>query len=112
MNCKEVESLIVPFIKYRISDSNLELFLNHIKNCPDCYEELETYYMVYRGIEGLEKEDFVNYDLRGALAKHLSDASTYLRNQFLYHVLKYSLTTLAVIGLCITTLIQLRIWLF
>lgn len=112
MNCKEVESLIVPFIKYQISDTKLEVFLNHIKNCPACYEELEIYYMVYMGMEGLDKDDFVNYDLKGALAVHLSDAATYLRNRFLYHVFKYSITTLAVIGLCITTLIQLRIWFF
>ena len=44
MTCQEAEKLVVPYIKDELSPMELEEFIDHIKNCPNCREELEIHY--------------------------------------------------------------------
>ena len=111
MECKEIEHLIIPFIKYELSEEQLKEFLNHVETCPNCKEELEIYYMVYEGMKGLDEDDFTTYNLKDALLYHIEQGKQYLKEVYGYKVFKYALTTVSVIGLICAILIQLRIWL-
>ena len=41
MTCQEAERLVTPYIRDELSGDELEAFLNHIDECPNCREELE-----------------------------------------------------------------------
>ena len=50
MTCMEAEKMVVPYMKDELSPTELEDFLDHIKTCENCREELEIHYMVDAGI--------------------------------------------------------------
>ena len=54
MKCEETLSKIDGYINNNLSYREMEDFLEHIKNCPDCYDELETYYTITVGMKYLE----------------------------------------------------------
>ena len=50
MKCHDVQRMISGFIEEKLTDEQLEGFLEHIENCQDCYDELEVYYMITIGL--------------------------------------------------------------
>ena len=50
MKCHDVQRMIQGFIEKRLTDEQLEAFLEHIASCRDCYDELEVYYMIRTGL--------------------------------------------------------------
>lgn len=63
MNCREAQALISKYVQDQLDVKTLEAFLQHVKNCPDCMEELEVYYIVFTGIKRLDEDEniAVNY---------------------------------------------------
>lgn len=63
MNCREAQALITKYVQDQLDLKTLEAFLQHIKNCPDCMEELEVYYIVFHGIKRLDEDEniAINY---------------------------------------------------
>ena len=45
MNCQTAESMVNRYIEHDLSVNELEDFLDHVENCPSCYDELETLFM-------------------------------------------------------------------
>ena len=41
MNCQTAESMVNRYIEHDLSVDELENFLEHVENCPSCYDELE-----------------------------------------------------------------------
>ncbi len=41
MKCLECQKLIGPYLRKKLTDKELNEFLDHVEHCPDCYEELE-----------------------------------------------------------------------
>lgn len=56
MNCIEVQRLMMPFIDNKLSIEQLEEFMEHIKSCPDCMEELEVHYILLTGMRRLDAD--------------------------------------------------------
>lgn len=56
MNCIEVQRLMMPFIDNKLSMEQLEEFMEHIKSCPDCMEELEVHYILLTGMRRLDAD--------------------------------------------------------
>ena len=73
MTCREAQQMVMPYINHQLSDEELEAFLLHIEECPDCREELEIYFTVDYGIRQLD-DDTGAYDIPGALKKSLEQA--------------------------------------
>lgn len=71
MNCREAQSLIVPFIEDKLDDERLEAFLNHIENCSACYDELEVYFIVFSGTRQLDDDCEDISDFKGELRKYI-----------------------------------------
>lgn len=46
-NCQTAESMVNRYIEHDLSVNELEDFLDHVENCPSCYDELETYFIVH-----------------------------------------------------------------
>lgn len=109
MTCIEAEKMVIPYIDDKLSLSELEEFMEHIKTCENCREELEIYYMVDVGLKKLD-EDGGTYDIAGDLRRKLSDSAGILRRLTLFRITKYAVNTLTVMALAVMILLELRIW--
>ena len=110
MTCKEAESLVMPYIKNELTDEELFEFLEHIEHCPECREELEIYFTVDVGIRQLDSETG-NYNIKGALETEIEQSRERLEAVRLVKIVRYAVSTLSVMALIITVLLQCRIWL-
>ena len=110
MTCKEAESLVMPYIKNERTDEELFEFLVHIEHCPECREELEIYFTVDVGIRQLDSETG-NYNIKGALETAIEQSRERLEAVRLVKIVRYAVSTLSVMALIITVLLQCRIWL-
>ena len=64
MKCHDVQRMIQGFIEKRLTDEQLEAFLEHIASCRDCYDELEVYYMITTGLLQLDEEHSETLDFK------------------------------------------------
>ena len=74
MNCKEAEKSIAKFIENSLNDKEMDEFIVHVQECPQCMEELSIQYLVAVGMSRLEEGG--TFDLRGELEEKLSQAHT------------------------------------
>lgn len=71
MKCEEALMKISAYINNTLSGRELEDFIDHVENCPDCYDELETYYTIKVGIHYLEQDRQDAYNIPQMLKKDL-----------------------------------------
>ncbi len=57
MDCREAQSLINQFIDDRMDDDTAKAFIEHVRKCPSCYDDLEVNYTVMTVIRLLEDGD-------------------------------------------------------
>ena len=50
MKCREYELEVQDFLDNNLDDIKKEQFIRHVIKCPRCYDELEIYFSIYRGI--------------------------------------------------------------
>lgn len=110
MTCKEAEKLVMPYINDDLTDEELQEFLEHMETCPDCREELEIYFTVDVGIRQLDSETG-NYNIKGALEAAIERSRQRLMAVRIVKIARYSVSTLCVMALIVTVLLQCRIWL-
>ena len=72
MNCKEVEKMIPAFLVKQLKCRDLNQFLLHIEDCPECMEELTIQYLVMIGTSLIEEGK--SFNLRRALNELLLEA--------------------------------------
>ncbi len=79
MDCKEAQAKIPDYISGTLSPRELENFIAHIRKCPVCYEELETYFTIHLAVATLDddKPDFYNFS--GKLEKDIEEKEHMLR---------------------------------
>lgn len=68
---KEVIDMIPRYLSDDLSDRELVAFLGHINGCRDCYEELETMFMVDRTIHYLDDGEDGSFDLTPELIRDM-----------------------------------------
>ena len=87
LTCKEAAKMVVPYIHRQRRDKELRRFISHIKECPDCREELETYYIVYKGLMQLDEREELPMNIIEALNEDFADSEHYLKNMSLFYVI-------------------------
>lgn len=87
LTCKEATKMVVPYIHRQLRDKELRRFISHIKECPDCREELETYYIVYKGLMQLDEREELPMNIIEALNEDFADSEHYLKNMSLFYVI-------------------------
>ena len=90
MTCMEAEKMVIPYINDQLSVTELEDFIEHIKTCENCREELEI--------------------IVGDLKRKLESSEAVLRRFFTFQVARYAISTLMAMALVVMFLLQLRIW--
>lgn len=111
MTCREARKLIIPFIHDELSMEETRDFLQHVRGCKACMDELEIYYIVEAGLDKSDGED-IDYNLTAALNSHIREVYQKIFILFIGRVLKYSINTLMFFGVFIIAMMQLRIWFF
>ncbi len=74
MDCKEAKSLVNDYLSGNMDDPTCQAFIGHVKGCPSCYEELETYYTIDRVLSYLEDggdNESQSYNMRKLLTDDL-----------------------------------------
>ena len=69
MDCKNIEKLIPKFIKNECTPKEEVFVLEHIKECPECKEELTIQLLLEEGLSRLESGE--SFDLNAELEKRL-----------------------------------------
>lgn len=57
MDCEQVKLMVNPYIEGTLTDRECLDFLRHVKDCKNCYEELETYFIVDYALQYLDDEE-------------------------------------------------------
>ena len=86
------------YIKDELSPKDLESFLEHIKTCPNCYDELETLFTITVGIKYLEEEHHESYNIPQMLKDDLKKKDRKLKKRKEFHRLLWNLLLVVLIG--------------
>mgnify|MGYP000423213577 FL=1 len=82
MNCQTAESMVNRYIERDLSVDELENFLEHVENCPSCYDELETYFIVHAAMQQLdEKQEDTVLDFKELLEEDIRKSRRYIRKK-------------------------------
>lgn len=57
MECKEVQKKIHSFLNDELDSKESLAFIEHIRNCPDCMEELSIEFLVITGLQRLDSAE-------------------------------------------------------
>ncbi|HAF25993.1 MAG TPA: hypothetical protein DCG85_01625 [Lachnospiraceae bacterium] len=71
MECKEVIKYIPGFLNGELEDEELSGFIDHVKNCADCEDELAISYLAVEGI--IRLEDGASFNLDDELSDKLKE---------------------------------------
>lgn len=72
MKCSEFTKNIPDFIDDDLKIEYYDEFVSHARECKDCKEELEIYYMVTVGLNRIEDDTAKSYDIQGELEHQLN----------------------------------------
>lgn len=110
MDCRTFESLIPDYIAEKQEPAVLQEFLEHVKHCHDCYEELEITYSVMQGIRELDNQAGLTDQNMLSLNTSLYFAEERVRNWTIARVIRYALSTAAFWSVICTVWLQIRLW--
>lgn len=103
MDCKTAQQKIMPYIHREMDVEELEEFIEHIRNCKTCSEELEVYFTIYYALEKLDQDEQGSYNIREMLLRDLEEAKAQVRKRNMLNFYKrffiILLSVILVIGL-------------
>ena len=110
MDCKEVCRRVPDYLEKNLTPEETEQFLNHVNSCSECYEELELYYTLNKGLRLLDSDEFqvgnMSKELRADLLEQAERVAAYYRMR----VARYVCNTLAFLSVLTALAFQVRIW--
>ncbi len=77
MNCIQAEKQIMEFLRGEMDNRTASGFLEHIRTCPNCREELSINFLVTAGLERLEEGEA--FHLNKELSQRLETAERQVR---------------------------------
>ena len=102
LTCRMAEGMVSSYINHTLSVENLESFLEHIRNCSSCYDELETYFIVHEVTKQLdddEKEE--DLDFKQLLENDIKKSRQYIKKEKLRHFAAVAGVCLLIIALAV-----------
>lgn len=67
MNCQNAQSMVLNFINNKLDKDETKEFIEHVRDCKDCWEELEIYYVMLVGLKQLDEGEELAEDFRKKL---------------------------------------------
>lgn len=74
MTCLKTQSLITAFINDELENDELEEFIEHVRSCEECSEELEVYYALLTAMKELDEDRNLSNNYRQELNEKLDRA--------------------------------------
>lgn len=71
MTCLEAQSKIIAYIEHKLDRNHKQEFLNHVRNCSDCKEELNIYYTMIEGMRQLDENEPLSKDFSADLDRKI-----------------------------------------
>ena len=71
MKCIETKGYVDAYINHALSERQQEEFIRHVKTCPDCFQELETYFIVDVALKHFDDKKWSTYDISNLLQEDL-----------------------------------------
>lgn len=71
MNCQETQSMILNYLNHNLDYETNKAFIEHIRSCSDCQDELEINYIVMTGMQQLDNDEVFTVDFRKELMDDL-----------------------------------------
>jgi hypothetical protein len=99
MTCLEAQSNIMAFIDKKLPEDKVNDFVRHVKNCPNCSEELEIYYTLIVGTRQLDNNEELSKDFDKDLQNELLRISNKVKKAKRFRVSAFGIFCVAVIGL-------------
>lgn len=95
MDCKEAKNRVNGYIEGTLTNKECSEFIEHVRSCPDCYDELETYFIIGYTLDYLDSKDGVDrsFDMHRLLEDDLRKCERRISGQRLMK----TLTTVCVI---------------
>ncbi len=101
--------MLMPYINGELTDSELESFLLHIRDCKDCQEELEITFTIHQGLRQLDDKT-EDDDMAKALEDSINDSWLRVRSMRLLDMVSYIIDTLCAAGVIVTLIMQIAVW--
>ena len=100
----EVQNNLQRYLRDVLTDRELEAFLDHVENCPECYEELELYYAIRETLGSDEEKDKNDKSerepLEESLKRHLEMSRANLRLRKARSLIEKILFIAAMLTIC------------
>lgn len=71
-DCKKIEKMIPKYLTNKLTTYEMLPFLEHVKNCPECREEVTIQYMVTEGLSRAEIDN--DYDLLAGFNARINES--------------------------------------
>ncbi len=89
MNCQNAQSMVLNFINNKLDKEETRAFIEHVRDCKDCWEELEIYYVMLVGLKQLDEGEELAADFRKKLQNEVESRYVEIeRESNLKHIAK------------------------
>ncbi|SCP95472.1 zf-HC2 domain-containing protein [Anaerobium acetethylicum] len=110
MICTESEKLVIPYINNELSGRKLEEFMNHIKTCSACYEELEINFTLFAAVWELDNNPNASYDIKNMFLERLRLTEKRIKRLRKINVLSRIVKITAAAAIAFTLFAQAAAW--
>lgn len=103
MDCTKVQSMIEPFLKNELNDSDKDFFISHVRSCKACMDELEVYHVVYSVVDQLDNDtEDENVDYMATLEHKLTRQETKVKRRKVYRQIAISMILVIIlVAICL-----------
>lgn len=81
MTCLEAQSKIIAYIENDLERTKKQEFLNHVRECKDCKEELNIYYTMIEGMRQLDENDTLSENFSDALDERMNQELRFMKKK-------------------------------
>lgn len=81
MNCQEAQSNVLNYINHKLNDEQTIEFIDHIKDCANCQDELEIYYIMMVGLRQLDNGEVLTTDFQKELMDDMKKRYEWIRKE-------------------------------
>ena len=78
LDCVEAQKRIQPYLQRSLEDHECAQFLEHVRHCPVCREELETAYLVEHALQFLDEDGRDSFDVKHFVDEDIASAERML----------------------------------
>lgn len=108
MDCKTAQMMVTPYINRELKDRELEEFIDHIRDCKECYEELEIYFTIHFALRKLDEDKDVSFNIQKMLQDDLRLSERRVRRRKLARIISWVLMLVAELLLALMLITQFQ----